>query len=719
MVPDNCSQFCGRDSLGWLMKSMGSLMSRLTRPLPLVSLVCVAASVGALAQSSHLIYDDGLQNNWEDWSWSTNNLSNATPVHSGTKSISVTCEAWQAVSLAHSAFSTAPYTNFVFWAHGGSVGGQNLRISALRSSGNPTSFAWVGPLTAAAWQRISVPLSGLGVASVSDCTGFWIKNESEGAIPTFYLDDISLEASTAPVTNPPPGSTISLEAEDGVLTGTTVSTAASGYSGTGYVTGFDATGDSVSWTFGANAGLHRFWIRFRTPYGQKGFDATLNGTGLSSTFPQTNAFSMFDAGLVELLSGANTLQIGGGWNYYEIDRVDFVPTSAPPGPLSLSGTLVDAQATFAARALMADLVADYGRHTWSGQQEAPETTNVFRISGRWPAIVCGDLIEYSPSRIAYGANPGNYAESIIALERAGHVLSLCWHWNAPTNLINTPGREWWRGFYTDATTFDVAAALANTNSAEYALLLRDIDAIAVQLRKFSSNNIPVLWRPLHESEGGWFWWGAKGPEPFKALWRLLFDRLTGYHSLHNLIWVLTSSDPAWYPGDDVVDVVGVDAYPSDRSDALSPAWEALKSRFDGVKLLALTEFGGVPDLERMHRFGVWWAYFSPWTGQYGPSSMPTNTVVRIYQSPEVITLDELNAVPPEITGLAKLPEGVMQLSGTGPRGAGYRVMAATHLSLPSSQWPQVGTGRFAGGVFTFHDPQATNQANRFYRVFTP
>jgi mannan endo-1,4-beta-mannosidase len=328
-------------------------------------------------------------------------------------------------------------------------------------------------------------------------------------------------------------------------------------------------------------------------------------------------------------------------------------------------------------------------------------------------------MDYSPSRIAYGANPGNYTESIIALERAGHVLSMCWHWNAPTNLINTSGHEWWRGFYTHATTFDVAAALANTNSVEYALILRDIDAIAVQLRKFSSNNIPVLWRPLHESEGGWFWWGAKGPEPFKALWRLLFARLTDYHSLHNLIWVLTSSDPAWYPGNDVVDIVGVDAYPSDRSDALSPAWEALKSRFDGVKLLALTEFGGVPDIERMHRFGVWWAYFSPWTGDYGPSAMPTATVVRIYQSSEVITLDELNAMPPNITGLAKLPEGSMQLRGTGPRGAAYRVLASTNLARPIGSWAVLTNSTLTGGVFTFTDRQATNYYQRFYRVAKP
>ena len=93
-------------------------------------------------------------------------------------------------------------------------------------------------------------------------------------------------------------------------------------------------------------------------------------------------------------------------------------------------------------------------------------------------------------------------------------------------------------------------ALADPNSADYKLLLRDMDAIAVQLQKFSDAGVPVLWRPLHEAEGGWFWWGAKGPEPFKKLWRLMYDRFTNVHHLHNLIWVdCSGTNPDWYPGD--------------------------------------------------------------------------------------------------------------------------------------------------------------------------
>lgn len=514
------------------------------------------------------------------------------------------------------------------------------------------------------------------------------------------------------------GAQIILEAENGTLTGTTVTTAVAGYSGTGYVTGFNATGDAVSWSFTATNGLYNLNLRFRSQFGPKGFDATLNGFVISGTFPQTNGFGTYSAGLVQLTNGVNTLQISGGWNYYEIDRADLMPAAVPAPPLPVPASLANPQATFATRMLMASLVADYGKVTWSGQDLASEATNVHNMSARWPIIIAGDFMDYSPSRIQYGANPKNLSENMIGLDNSGYALSMQWHWNAPTNLLNTTNEPWWSGFYSDATTFDVAAALANTNSTEYALLLRDMDAIAVQLKKYSATNIPVLWRPLHESEGGWFWWGAKGPEPFKQLWRLLYTRLTQYHGLNNLIWVLTSEDADWYPGDDVVDIIGVDAYPTDTSDPLSARWEALKARFNGKKLIALTEFGGVPDIPKMQQFGVWFAYFAPWSGSLGPTGMPTNTVVRVYQSTNVVTLDEANAVPSMIVTTTRTNQ-LIQLAVKGTRGAAHRLLTNTNITISAAGWTPIATNKFSGGTFIFTDNKATNFPVRFYRVVKP
>ena len=62
-------------------------------------------------------------------------------------------------------------------------------------------------------------------------------------------------------------------------------------------------------------------------------------------------------------------------------------------------------------------------------------------------------------------------------------------------------------------------------------------------------------------------------------------------------------------------------------------------------MIALTEFGVVPDIELMRRSGICWSWFVSWTGRSGPSSMPTNTVMRIYDSPVVVTLDKVPQLP--------------------------------------------------------------------------
>ncbi|HZL41805.1 MAG TPA: glycosyl hydrolase [Verrucomicrobiae bacterium] len=429
--------------------------------------------------------------------------------------------------------------------------------------------------------------------------------------------------------------TITLEAENGILDGTSVSSKVPGYSASGYVTGFRATNSLVRWEFKASAGPYRLIVRFRSPYGQKNFVGVVNGSSISGIFPRRNSFDIQDIGSFEMAAGTNTIQLGGGTGFYDIDSVELFPY---PRPLPVPAKLSDPQATARTRELMQRLANDYGKLTWSGQQETGDLPYIQKIAQRSPLIIAGDFLEYCPTRVERNKRPASYTEDLIALARSNHVLAFSWHWNAPTNLLDSKDQPWWKAFYTSATTFNVAAALDDTNSAEYGLILRDIDVIAGELKKTAAADIPILWRPLHEAEFGGFWWGAKGPEAFKRLWRLLYSRLSGHHGLHNLIWVLSNEREDWYPGDDVVDIVGVDGYPKNQSDTLRPRWEALKSRLDGKKLIALTEFGGVPDIEKMHGYGVWWSWFLSWVGdQYGPPSSPTNVVVRTYQSPEVAT----------------------------------------------------------------------------------
>ena len=445
----------------------------------------------------------------------------------------------------------------------------------------------------------------------------------------------------APATAQAPGAWF--EAEDADLTGVFVRDAAPGFSGRGYVTDFTESGDNVRFRFDVPAGLYRLTLRFATPYGEKGFDLRVAGVPSSGKFPATGgAFADHDAGLFQLTGGPVAVVVGKGWGYYHLDaaRLDMATTAPPALP---PGGLSDPDATPATRALFEYLRSEYGRHVLSGQQSMPDLEYVTRQTGRTPAVGVFDLMDYSPSRVARGSRPETTPAQMAAWAGNRGIVSLSWHWNAPTDLLDTPEHEWWRGFYTHATTFDLEATLADPSSERYRLLLRDIDAIAVQLEALQAADVPVLWRPLHEAAGGWFWWGAKGPEPFKGLWRLMHDRLTRVHGLHNLVWVFTTQggDAPWYPGDDVVDVVGRDTYGDGSPTANQRAeWTATQAAYDGRKLVTLSEAGGLHSPDNSRDYAVWWSWFSVWSGHFIRDASPAD-LQAVYADDLVLTRDEL------------------------------------------------------------------------------
>ena len=252
-----------------------------------------------------------------------------------------------------------------------------------------------------------------------------------------------------------------------------------------------------------------------------------------------------------------------------------------------------------------------------------------------------------------------------------------WHWNAPANLVNTPcgsncgpnDYPWWRGFYTQGTTFNLAGALANPNGNDGKLLLRDIDAISRQLVKFQDAGVPVIWRPLHEAQGNangtsgsgaWFWWGAAGPDNFKLLWRLMYNRMTTPHEytdipaggqfpgLHNLIWEYTSSAAKsgwlnWYPGDDVVDMVGLDIY-TDAASSMSGEWYDVLAQYNGRKMVSLSESGTLPNASAMNAYNIAWDYYSMWTDSF-LDDFSAQQVQTLLNDNRIITLNELPTLP--------------------------------------------------------------------------
>ncbi|WP_158674658.1 glycosyl hydrolase [Streptomyces hoynatensis] len=434
------------------------------------------------------------------------------------------------------------------------------------------------------------------------------------------------------------------EAEDGALQGVTVGSSAAGYSGTGYVEGFDAAEDQVTITIpDSPGGLYDLTLTYRAPYGEKYALLRLNGSGHGEVnLPATDAFTSVPAGKVLLREGENTLTVVNDWGWYEIDAIALTPVPPRP-PHRLTGVPVDPDATPEARSLLSYLSGTYGNAILSGQQDMASLAWVEENIGRTPAVAGLDMMDYSPSRVERGTT-SQEVENALAWDARGGITTFVWHWNAPTGLIDEPGKEWWRGFYTDATTFDLAAALADPSSQEYALLLRDIDAISEQLGRLQDAGVPVLWRPLHEAEGGWFWWGAKGPGPARELYRLMYDRMVHHNGLHNLIWVWNSVDPEWYPGDDVVDVVSADSYPpAGDYGPVSSTYENLVTLAGDTKPVALTEVGAIPDPDLLEAYQADWSWFVTWSGDFISDGVTNSRehLLDVYRHPRVITLDEL------------------------------------------------------------------------------
>ncbi len=312
---------------------------------------------------------------------------------------------------------------------------------------------------------------------------------------------------------------------------------------------------------------------------------------------------------------------------------------APPRDYaSTSSSPVDAAAGPATRALYKRLRSEYGKKIVSGQ-----TSDYFAelavLSGRIPVVRAYDMQNYSPhnpwSEDWSAMEDGTVKAAIdwYAATKKKGIVSFQWHWFAPTGAVLRTST-----FYTkEAGGFDVTKAVAE-GTPENKAVLRDIDAIAAQLQRLNEAGVPVLWRPLHEAAGGWFWWGAKGSAPLLKLYDLLYDRLTNHHKLHNLIWVWSEPKSSWYPGSEKVDIVGYDSYPGNFDySTQKEAFDKLYKLTGGKKMVALTENGPIPDVDACLADDVKWAYFLSWSKLVKEQNSAAH-IKATFAHPSVVTL---------------------------------------------------------------------------------
>lgn len=164
--------------------------------------VLAAFLIALTLRADQIIYDDSLENGWQNWGWAEINYANTSPVHSGNDSISVTIATnWSGIQIWHSDQNSTPYASINFWLNGGPTGGQRLQVYGLLDANGSQNYATsprytLSPLPANGWQMYSVPLSQLDVANQPNFTGFVIQDSLGETQATFYVDDISLVTAT-------------------------------------------------------------------------------------------------------------------------------------------------------------------------------------------------------------------------------------------------------------------------------------------------------------------------------------------------------------------------------------------------------------------------------------------------------------------------------------------------------------------------------------------
>ena len=242
----------------------------------------------------------------------------------------------------------------------------------------------------------------------------------------------------------------------------------------------------------------------------------------------------------------------------------------------------------------------YGMHNIIGGM-SKTTDSIYRVTGDYPAIWGGDFgfadenhdidnIKYRPLLVP----------EIKQQYARGSIIVMSYHQANPFLGEPTP----FQGGIISKLTDEQWKELTSTGTTLYKKWAAQMDLIAVYFKELQDAHIPVIFRPYHEMNGNWFWWGnRKGDAGSKALWNQLYDYYTNHHHLNNILWAWTPDKPwpdvaDYYPNTNTVDILGCDIYPMKDSTTVYPqAFYNRMLKLAKGKPLALTENSVLPSKE--------------------------------------------------------------------------------------------------------------------------
>jgi mannan endo-1,4-beta-mannosidase len=281
-----------------------------------------------------------------------------------------------------------------------------------------------------------------------------------------------------------------------------------------------------------------------------------------------------------------------------------------------------------------------------------------RDGGRMPAIYASN----------FGDWPMAYQDSIVHTIEARwkasggkQVVMLCWHAVQP----DTPQSLG----YSAMSIFSAANpyptwkvdSILKTGTALNIEWFHRLDTVAGYLKELDSAGIPVLWRPFHENNGAFFWWGQQ--PRFKELWQQMYHYYVDSLHLDNLLWVYSmcyfGQGDTWidslYPGAQYADVLGADIYPGSYGQDYAPwIYGTLLAKANG-KPIGISENGTMPYVPTIQYTQPKWSFFCTWWGYevdtmwtnayYHPAGYsiqnPDSLYAAVYGDPYAITLDQV------------------------------------------------------------------------------
>jgi len=310
---------------------------------------------------------------------------------------------------------------------------------------------------------------------------------------------------------------------------------------------------------------------------------------------------------------------------------------------------VNPHATPEARALLAYLQSISGKATIAGQHNYPNvgarwTDMAYDLTAKYPGLFGGDFgFSGGDDKDSALARPA-MIEEVKRQYRNGAVVTLTWHEVRPIDDEPVTFHDSVQGHLTDAQWKELLTPGSPLNTRWCA----QVDVVAGYLKQLRDAHVPVLFRPYHEINGNWFWWGGRpGKDGSAALYRQIYDRFVNVHHLDNLLWVWNANAPGgnagpiepYYPGAQFLDLATMDIY-----------GEFKQEYYDGIialaggKPIALAEVGKLPSMEVLDKQPRW-SYFMCWS-EFIQEHNPLELVNAVYHAPQVLTRDDARLAEP-------------------------------------------------------------------------